>query len=84
LHEGYSDYLFIPTLFDLFRVNQIRTGLNTIWFMDIKPGINLPQLRSENDMSTAHFQKIKGVYGVPRFYEATHAEILLTKKVMDA
>lgn len=82
--EGYADYLFVPTLFSLYRVNQYRTGLTNIRFMDIKPGIYLPQPRTGNAMSIENFIKIRSEYRIPRFYEDTHAEILLAKRAMDA
>ncbi|MGC1456591.1 MAG: hypothetical protein WA946_15510 [Nitrospirota bacterium] len=81
--EGYADYLFVPTLFSLYRVNQERTGLTSIWFTNIKPGIKVPQPRTGNAMSIDNFYKIRSVYRIPRFYEDTHAEILLAKRAMD-
>lgn len=82
--EGYSDYLFIPTLFNLYRINQDRSGLTGIWFADIKPGINVPRPRAGNAISIENFKKIRSEYHIPHFYEDTHAEILLAKKAMDA
>jgi uncharacterized SAM-binding protein YcdF (DUF218 family) len=82
--EGYADYLFIPTLFRLYRTNQHKTGLTAIRFTDIKTDIYLPQPRYENEMDIDYFKKIKSAYGFPRLYEDTHAEILLAKRAMDA
>jgi len=82
--EGYSKYLFIPTLFSLYKTNQDRSGLTAIRFSDINPGTNLPQPTFENERSITHFQKIRSLFGFPRFYEDTHAEILLAKRAMDA
>lgn len=82
--EGHADYLFIPTLFKLYRTNKDRTGLTAIRFADIKKGIGLPQPRYENEMDIDYFKKIRSAYGFPSLYEDTHAEILLAKKAMDA
>jgi hypothetical protein len=82
--EGYADYLFVPTLFSLYRVNQFRTGLTSIQFVDIKPGIYLPKPQTESAMSIENFNKIRREYRIPRFYEDTHAEILLAKRAMAA
>ena len=84
VQEGYSDYLFIPALFSLCRTNHDRTRFIDIWFTDIQPGINIPQPRKGNAMSIEYFRKIRSDYYFPRFYEDTHAEILLAKKAMDA
>jgi uncharacterized SAM-binding protein YcdF (DUF218 family) len=81
--EGYSDYLFIPTLFSLYRANQDRTGLATIRLTDIKP-IDFSGSRSLKGNSPAYLRKIKSEYRFPRYYEDTHAEILLAKSAMDA
>jgi hypothetical protein len=84
VQEGYSDYLFIPTLSSLYRANQDRTSLTRIPFTDIKPGIDFPGTQSHKGNGPEYFQKIKSVYRFPLYFEATHAEILLAKMAMEA
>ena len=84
VREGFSDYLFTPTLYSLYRVNQERTDLGGIWFTNIKPGIKIPQPPTENASNIEKFNTIRSEYRIPRFYEDTHAEILLAKMAMDA
>jgi uncharacterized SAM-binding protein YcdF (DUF218 family) len=79
VQEGYSDYLFIPTLSSLFQANQDRTGLTSIQFADIKHGS-----RSHKGNGPAYFQKTKSEYHFPGYFEDTHAEILLAKRAMNA
>jgi hypothetical protein len=84
VQEGYADYLFVPTLFSLYQANQDRSGLTSIWFADIKPGINVTKPQKGSAMNIENFNKIRSEYHVPRYYEDTHAEILLAKMAMDA
>ncbi len=81
--EGHADYVFVPTLFSLLRTNQDRRVLSSIWFKDIKPGIDLPGSRSLKEKGPVYFPNIKRAYRFPLYYEDTHAEVLLAKKAMD-
>ena len=84
LQEGYSGYLFIPVTFSFYKVGPGRGGISAIRFTDIKPDSNLPGPRPEREITNVYFLKNRIFYGFPRYYEATHVEMLLTKKAMDA
>lgn len=84
IENGYSKYICIPTSFSLYRVDQNKTGLTAVLNPAVKPGIGLSLRRFENDISMEHFLKIKQECGFPRYFENTHVEMLLAKKVMDA
>lgn len=84
IKEGFSDYLFVPASFRLYRADKDRTRLTVIRFSDIKPGLDLPRPRKGDELSPSYFKKIRSEYSFPRFYEDTYVEILLAKKAMDA
>jgi uncharacterized SAM-binding protein YcdF (DUF218 family) len=85
LQEGYSDYLFIPVTFSLYKAGPGRGGITAIRFSAaVKPGIHLPAPRSEQEMTHVYFRKNWAAYRLPRYYEATHVEMLMAKKAMDA
>ena len=82
--NGYSKYLCIPTSFSLYRVDQDKTSFTAILNPAVKPGIGLSLRRFEDYISMDYFLKIKQESGFPRYFENTHVEMLLAKKVMDA
>jgi len=84
IENGYSRYLCIPTSFSLYRVDQNKTGFTAVLNPAVTPGIGLGLRRFEDDISMDYFLKMKKECGVPRYFENTHAEMLLAKKIMDA
>jgi uncharacterized SAM-binding protein YcdF (DUF218 family) len=82
--EGYSEYLCIPTSLSLYQANQNGAFLSGIPFPDIEPATKLHQLRSAKGISFTNFKQIRTEYHFPHYYENTHVEMLLAKKVMDA
>ena len=82
--NGYSKYLCIPTSFSLYRVDQDKTGFTAVLNPAVKPGIGLSLRLFEDYISMDYFLKIKQECGFPRYFENTHVEMLLAKKVMDA
>ena len=84
LQEGYSDYLFIPVTFGIYKAWSGKGGITAIRFTDIRAGIDLPGPRPEQEMTDHFFRKNWTACRFPRFYEATHVEMLLAKKAMDA
>lgn len=84
VQEGNADYLYIPTFLALYRGRGGTGGLTAARFTEIKPGIELPGPRPENEPIMAYFQEARKTCRIPGFYENTHAEIVLAKKAMDA
>jgi len=84
LQDGYTGYLFIPVTFSLYKTGPGRGGITAIRFRDFKPGVDLPDPRPEEEMIDVYFRKNRAAYGFPWYYEATHVEMLLAKKAMDA
>jgi hypothetical protein len=82
--NGYSKYLCIPTSFSLYRVDQDKTGFTAVLNPAVKPGIGLSLRRFEDNISMDYFLKTKQDCGFPQYFENTHVEMLLAKKVMDA
>jgi hypothetical protein len=82
--EGFSEYLCTPTSLSLYRTNQDRTGLTAIRFPDVVPTADLHGQRFETEINMAYFEKLRRDCRFPRYYENTHAEMLLAKKVMGA
>lgn len=84
LQEGHSKYLFIPALFSLYKAGPAKGSITGIRFTDIKPGIKLPGPCTDQEMTDVYFRKNRAANRFPRYYEATHVEMLLAKKAMDA
>jgi len=84
IENGYSKYLCIPTSFSLYRVDQDNTGFTAVLNPAVKPGIGLSRRRFEDYINMDYFFKIRQECGFPRYFENTHVEMLLAKKVMDA
>ncbi len=84
LREGFADYLFVPDTVGLSRAGARRGDVIGARFSDVKPGASLLMPRRDRESAPAYFQKIRKAYGIPCFYEDTHAEVLLAKKAMDA
>ena len=82
--NGYSKYLCIPTSFSLYQVDQGKTRLTDVLNSAVKPGIGLSLQRFEDNISMDYFLKIKQECGFPQYFENTHVEMLLAKKIMDA
>lgn len=82
--DGYSKYLCIPTSFSLYQVDQNKTGFTAVLNPKVKPGIGRSLRRFEDKISMDYFLKIKEECGVPGYFENTHVEMLLAKKIMDA
>lgn len=81
--EGLAEYLCTPTSLSLCRVNQDRTSLTAMRFPDIVRASDRRISRSEKEINMAYFEKIRRDCRFPRYYENTHVEMLLAKKVMD-
>ncbi|MGD1076305.1 MAG: hypothetical protein ABR903_09575 [Thermodesulfovibrionales bacterium] len=83
VREGLSEYFYIPASLSLYRTNEDKS-LTSIRFPDIEPAIDLLHSRFEKKISMTYLEKIWQEYRFPRYYENTHVEMLLAKKVMDA
>jgi hypothetical protein len=83
LREGYSEFMFIPDSFSFYQTLPGGGGIASIRLDDLNPEIHLPGPRPEQE-TEVYFRKNWAAYGFPRFYEATHVEMLLAKKAMDA
>jgi hypothetical protein len=82
--NGYSKYLCIPTSFSLYRVDQDNAGFTAVLNPAVAPGIGLSRQRFEDKISMDYFLEIKKECGIPGYFENTHVEMILAKKVMDA
>ena len=82
--DGYSKHLCIPASFSLYQVDQNKTGFTAVLNPDVKPGLGRSLRRFEDKISMDYFLKIKEECGVPGYFENTHVEMILAKKVMDA
>jgi hypothetical protein len=84
IENGYSRYLCIPTSFSLYHANQNKTGFTAVLNPNVAPGIGISLQQFEDNISMDYFSKIKEKSGFPQYFENTHVEMLLAKKIMDA
>jgi len=82
--DGYSKRLCIPTSFSFYQVDQNKTGFTAVLNPDVKPGIGRSLRRFEDKISMDYFFKIKEECGIPGYFENTHVEMILARKIMDA
>jgi len=82
--EGFSDFLFISSYLRLYRAGENGNTLSSIPFPTVKTNGDLLQPKSEYENNGLYFKRVRQAFDFPCFYENTHVEILLTKKVMDA
>ena len=82
--DGYSRYLSIPTSFSLYQVDQNKISFTAVLNPDVKPGIGRSLRRFDDKISMDYFLKIKEECGVPGYFENTHVEMILARKIMDA
>ncbi len=84
LQDGYSHYLFVPDSFSLYETGSGRGSIRAILFSVLRTDDALPGSRLNQGMTKADFRKNRDTFGIPCFYEDTHAEMLIAKKAMDA
>ena len=84
MKDGYSDYLCIPTSLSLYRAGRAGSGQTAVRLPNIKTTVQAGRPRLQDDISMTYFQQIRREYHFPRYYENTHVEMLLAKRVMDA
>ncbi|HUN55812.1 MAG TPA: hypothetical protein VMU29_11710 [Smithella sp.] len=84
IREGFSDFLFVSSYLRLYRAGGNGNILSAVPLpMTRTDGIELrPKFEYENN--GLYFKRVRREFDIPFFYENTHVEILLTKKVMDA
>ena len=82
--EGCSDFLFISSYLRLYRAGENRSTLSSIPLPTIKTNGDLLGPKSKYENNGLYFKRVRQEFDFPCFYENTHVEILLTKKVMDA
>ena len=82
--EGCSDFLFISSYLRLYRAGENRSTLSSISLPTIKTNGDLLGPKSKYENNGLYFKRVRQEFDFPCFYENTHVEILLTKKVMDA
>ena len=84
IKDGFADYLCVPTSLSLSRVSRDRSGFDSVRFPNVKPGADAGRPQPQGSISMPFFQAVRKEYRFPRYYENTHVEMLLAKRVMDA
>lgn len=84
IDEGFAGYMCIPTSLSLYKKDPDGNSLSPLRVPFVIPSIDEIRNGSRSDISLPFFYKIRKAYGFPDFYENTHVEMLLAKKVMDA
>jgi len=80
----YSKYLCIPTSFSLYRIDQDGMSFTAVQNPIVAPGIGIHRQQFEDNIRMDYFLTIKEESGFPKYFENTHVEICLAKKIMDA
>ncbi|MFZ2418395.1 MAG: ElyC/SanA/YdcF family protein [Smithellaceae bacterium] len=85
IENGYSRYLCIPTSFSLYHIDQNEMSFTAVLNPAVTPGIGISLQSFEDDIiNMDYFFKIRKECGFPPYFENTHVEMLLAKKIMNA